>query len=91
MTCCSLHNLLLFHNGYDMNWNDSQYEAYINSQTHMNPSSYSSFAISQLNRHISGNIGNPHHVLIQGHLRSTMLMDIDMYPICHCQLSESVL
>ena len=58
MTCCALHNMLLFHDGYDQNWNLCEYDAYLNPNNNSNPTSNVSFAVNRLNRHISGNVTN---------------------------------
>lgn len=57
ITCRAMHNILFFHYGYNTNWNSTEFEAYTNSETHVNPCHDTSFAMERLNRQITGNIG----------------------------------
>ena len=56
ITCCALHNMLLFHDGFDTNWNSTDFESSLNGVSHNNPPADSSFAMNRLNREMTGNI-----------------------------------
>ena len=58
ITCCAIHNMLLFHDDYNNNWNVHEFESCNGSGSNVNLSNDNLFAIMRLHRTITGNVGN---------------------------------